>query len=235
MKFTKLAIIAALMASTAMSGCTRAMANKQTMITHNCGKTYDLIPAGEVVPNPVGMCSWVITIPDYPMPGDANFRTAFAGNVVVSAKMDYTYIIADARKFLGNARYLGKPNSDANDDGNSKAYELAENVVIDKLIRDVTNDILRAQNIVTYDASEVETTLLTKVNAVLAEKGIQLQTLALVIQAGPHTQDAIDTTTAMQVYQASGLADLGRQVMVARAGAPHIVTNVTSQVPAQED
>ncbi len=236
MKFSKIITLVAVAAmALSQAACTRAMANKQTMITHNCGKTYSLIEAGQTVPQTMGMCSWIISIPDYPMPGDANFRTSFDGNVVVSAKLDYTYVIADAKSFLGNARYLGKPGSDANDDGNSSAYELAENVVIDKLLRDVTNDILREQSVVTYDASAVETELVTKANEALRSKGIQIQTMALVIQAGPHTQDAIDTTTAMQVYQASGLSDLGRQVMVSRAGAPHITTNVqAAPVAAQE-
>jgi hypothetical protein len=213
------------------------MANKQTMATNNCGQTYRLIPAGQAVPVTTGNpCAWNTALPNYPMPGDTAFRTTFSNNVIANVKFAYDYTIYDAQKFIGSARYLGKPNADADsDDKNTTAYEMAENVVIDKRLRDVTNDILVQQDIVGFDQAQIETQVLEKINAALSDKGIKIGTLAFTITPEQHTREAIDIATAMRVYAAAGLLDEGKRIVEARAGAPIISTTVSPQVVTRED
>lgn len=201
-------------------GCARAHANKQTLVTSDCGVSWDLIAPGSVVPNPMGMpCSYNITVPDFPMQGEVRFKTSFANRVLADVEIGYEYAIVDAKAFINEAKYLGKSGAtDANDSG----YESAENTVIDKRIREVVTTILVDQDIVDFSQAEFEDLLLERVNELLAPKGVRLNFLSFVPIPEEQTRLAIDMMTAHKIYESRGLADLGHDISVARAGATKI-------------
>lgn len=69
------------------------------------------------------------------MQGESKFKTSFKDRVLADVVINYDYSITDAKKFIGEAKYIGKAGSDAQDESNSStAYEGAENTVIDKRI-----------------------------------------------------------------------------------------------------
>lgn len=204
-------------------GCDRASANVQTLITDDCGVKWKLIKPGESVPARMGMCAYKVTVPDYPMQGETRFKTSFKDRVLASVEITYEYTITDAMVFIGEAKYIGKANSASDDSSNSaSAYEAAENVVIDKRIRDAATSMLVDQDIVEFSQSEFEDKLLEDANEKLKDKGIRLSFITFVPTPEEQTRLAIDMMTAMRVYEAKGLGELGKQVAAARAGATKI-------------
>lgn len=236
MKRTLFALAALLLASPILQACSAAQANQQTFVTHNCGREWKQIDAGEVIPTLVGMCAYKVTIPAYPMPGETAFKTSFADKVRVNVDIAYEYEIIDGRTFLSEAKYIGRMNSDADDAANSsKAYESAENTVIDKRLREAVGNLVVGQDIVAFDQGAFEDQLLVEANKMLANRGVRLNFIAFVPTPDTQTRQAIDVATAAKIYEANGLGSAGVQIMAARAGAPQITTNVDARKPPAEE
>ena len=212
------------------SACDRAQSNVQTLYTSDCGVTWQLIKAGDALPKGIGMCSYKVTVPDYPMQGESIFKSAFANRVMAKIEVTYDYSITDAMAYVGEAKYLGKINSDSDDEVNSaKAYETAENSVIDKRIKEVARNLLIKEDIVDFAQAEFETTLLDKVNELLKTKGIRINFLSFVPIPEEQTRQAIDVVTAMKIYESKGLLDVGKSVTAARASATKVQVNVEAK------
>lgn len=218
------------------SACSAAHSNVQTLVTSDCGATWKVIKVGETLPAMVGVCSYKVTIPDYPMQGDLKFKTSFNNRVLADINVSYDYIITDGIKFVNEAKYIGKMNSDSDDKTNqSGAYEAAENSVIDKRIREVASNQLIKQDIVDFSQGEFEDMLLLETNKLLDEKGVKLNFISFVPIPEEQTRLAIDVLTAYKVYESKGLGDLGKQIIVARSGAAKInLTNDATPAPAKE-
>jgi hypothetical protein len=212
------------------SGCSYASANVQTLVSDDCGKSWRLIPVGQSVPVRHLACEYKVTVPDYPMSGETRFKTSFKERVLALVETSYEYVIADAKVFIGEAKYLGRANADSEDASNiASAYESAENTIIDKRIRDAATDMLRNQDIVDFSQAEFEDALLAEVNKRLEDKGVRLNFISFVPIPEEQTRLAIDTLTAMRVYETRGLAELGRSIIVAKAGAAKTDVSVNEQ------
>lgn len=211
----------------AQSCSERAKANQQTLYTSDCGVTWDAIKPGESIPKcTMGYCgcSYRVTIPDYPMQGDAKFKVMFSGKVLAWVNADYDFEIFDGEKFVQEAKYIGKMGSSADDSSNaSGAYETAENMVIDKRIREAITTFAPNEDIVDFEPSVLEEKVLVKCNELLASKGVKLNFLVLVPQFDEQTRTAIDAATAARIYKSRGMDSLGALIMSARAGATKII------------
>ena len=125
------------------SSCERSQANVQTLISNDCGVTWELIPPGQTIPKRVMACELKTTIPGAPMTGESKFKTTFANKVKANIELDYEYEIVDPVKFISEAKYLAKSNSDADEvSQNSSRFESAENSIIDKRIKEIARDLL---------------------------------------------------------------------------------------------
>jgi len=217
------------------TACSKAMANVQTLRTTNCGVKWELIPAGQTIPANVAACSYTVTVPDYPLQGETKFKTSFKDRVIANVEINYEYVIVDALKFIAEAKYIGKANSDAQDETNSSsAYESAENTVIDKRIREATTSSLVNQDIVEFSQAEFEDSLLVAVNKELEDRGVRLNFLSFVPTPEEQTRLAIDMLTAMRVYEAKKLGELGQRIAIARAGATKVEVNLTPTGNSEE-
>lgn len=221
-------IVFVLLAAVIFSSCDYAQNNVQTLVTDDCGQTWELIQAGHSIPKRVGVCQYKITLPNAPMQGEVIFKGTFLEKVRATIDVDYSYNIVDAKKFIKVARQLGKPNSDSDDKSNSAfAFESAENSVIDKVIKTVANDMLEKEDIIEYDESSFEDRLFIAVNKELADRGIELEYINFVPVPDEQTKQAIDVATAMKIYKTNNLEDVGKAVIVAKASASKI--SVTTQ------
>ncbi len=231
----KMLAAAVLCAAVAVSGCDRAISNMQTIVSDDCGKSWRLISVGATVPARVGVCALKVTIPNYPMAGESNFRGTFANKVLVGVSSSYDYTISDPLKFIQSARFVGKQNSAGDNSENTAAvWDLAENIVIDKLIREVANspEFLLKENIVDYNQGEFEDRLLKKVNELLGARGVQLNSFTFIITMDDQTRTAIDVGTALAVYESVGIdRPTAEKVITARASATRV--NV-SMAPADQ-
>ncbi len=218
-----------------MSGCAdRAFSNMQTLYTKDCGVAWELIKVGGSIPKKWTKCEYHVTVPDYPMQGDTRFKTMFKGRVLAEVEVAYDYSIIDAIVFVGEAKYIGKANTDATDKSNSSGlYESAENAVIDKRIRDIAADMLLKEDIVDFSQAEFEDKLLAAVNELLKVKGVKLNFLSFVPIPEEQTRLAIDMLTAYKVYDSRSLAEFGQKLAIAKAGAARIT--MTASQPKADD
>lgn len=210
------------------SGCQYAKSNQQVVISEDCGVNWRLIKQGESVPKAgVNPCYMKVVMPNYPMQGESAFISNLKDRVRANVHIDYDYSIINPLAFIKQAKFLGKANSDADDDNalNDKRFEGAENMVIDKRIKDVAKGIFINEDIVELDQSELENRLVEKSNTVLEPLGIQLNFITLTFDLDDQTRQAIDVSTAMKIYESKGLTDIGKSVIANRAGATKITVD----------
>lgn len=216
--------------------CNYAKSNQQVVVSEDCGMTWKKIDAGEAVPKGgLNMCYMKVVVPNFPMQGEATFISNLKDKVRANVHIDYDYSIIDALAFIKQAKFLGKANVDAdNEEAIGKSFEMAENMVIDKRIKDVAKRIFVDEDIVELDQSEIENHLLAESNKVLEQLGVHLNFITLSFDLDEQTRQAIDVSTAMKIYESKGLTDLGKQVMSQRAGATKItVENKTEAVKSE--
>lgn len=215
-------------------GCSNyAHSSVQTVITTDCGVSWKVIAPGQAIPRAgLNYCFRSVTIPDYPMQGESNFKVNFANDVKVSVDIDYDYSIVEPIAFLSEAKYVGNQNASEDKKANDSGFETAENSVIDKRIKDIVKNLTQKHDIVDFDQSAFEDELLPKVNEVLKQKGVELRFLTFVTTPDVQTNQAIDAASAMRVYRANGLEQVGIDMMKARAGATQL--SVQNQLPAEK-
>lgn len=211
-----------------MQSCSYAKANQQVVVSDDCGMTWKKVNIGDAVPKGVGnRCFMKVVMPNFPMQGDSRFVSNFKDRVRAAVHIDYDYSIIDPLAFIKQAKFLGKANTDADSDDalNPSAFEGAENMVIDKRIRDVSKDILLEEDIVELDQAKLEEHLYVESNKILEPLGIRLNFITLTFDLDEQTRQAIDVATAMKIYQSKALEDVGKSVISARAGATKVTVD----------
>lgn len=223
--------ISAACAALIAQSCNYAKSNQQVVVSSDCGMTWKKIEAGDAVPKAgLNMCYMKVVIPNFPMQGEARFISNLKDKVRANIHIDYDYSITDALSFIKQAKFLGKANVDAdNEDALGKSFEMAENMVIDKRIKDVAKRIFVNEDIVELDQSDIENHLLEESNRELEKLGVKLNFITLAFDLDEQTRQAIDVSTAMKIYESKGLQDVGKAVMIERAGATKI--SVENQLP----
>lgn len=232
-KIWTLVIIASL---TTLQSCNYAKSNQQVVVSDDCGMTWKKINPGEAVPKAgLNMCYMKVMIPNFPLQGEATFISNLKDKVRANVHIDYDYSITDALAFIKQAKFLGKANVDAdNEEAIGKSFEMAENMVIDKRIKDVAKRIFVDEDIVELDQSEIENHLLTESNKALESLGVHLNFITLSFDLDEQTRQAIDVSTAMKIYESKNLQDIGKQVMSQRAGATKITVENKTETPKSE-
>ncbi|NNC27420.1 hypothetical protein HKX42_11100, partial [Salinisphaera sp. USBA-960] len=128
-------------------------------------------------------------------------------------------------------------NADNNDALDPSAFEGAENMVIDKRIRDVSKSLFLQEDIVELDQAELENRLLIASNKLLEPLGVHLNFITLTFDLDEQTRQAIDISTAMKIYESKNLVDVGKQVIVSRAGATKVTVEnkISPEQQAKEE
>jgi hypothetical protein len=221
-----------------MQSCNYAKSNQQVVISDDCGMTWKKINAGDAVPKGgLNACYMKVVIPNYPMQGESKFISNLKDRVRANIHIDYDYSITEPLSFIKQAKYIGKANANADDPDaiNESAFESAENMVIDKRIKDVAKSVFLNEDIVELDQSEIEAHLLNESNKVLEPLGVHLNFITLTFDLDEQTRQAIDVSTAMKIYESKGLQDIGKQVISQRAGATKIMVENKTETPQIKD
>lgn len=209
-----------------LAGCQRVPSNVHVLTTSDCGANWEKLDVGNAVPKHTGQpCGYNVALPNWPMAGETQFKTQFDKKVLSNARLSYTYAITEPLAFINEARYLGKMGGslELSADEVGSRYEMAENIIIDKLLREVTTNLTRTLDIVDANPAEIEEAILKQAAESLQKKGITINDLALVIENDEQTRLAIDSATAIRVYEAAGIKEVGERVMIARSGATKVI------------
>jgi hypothetical protein len=159
----------------------------------------------------------------------------FKGNVLADIDISYNYTIVDPILFIQEAKYLGKANASGEDETKSSAFEMAENTVIDKRIKDVARNLLTNEDVVDFSPSDFEDKLVPKVNELLKKLGVQIDYLSFVPVFEEQTHQAIDVATAIKIYESKGIKVEGLKIIEAKAGAAKIVVNQKEEAAPKEE
>lgn len=220
------------------TSCNYAKSNQQVLVSEDCGMNWKRVDAGDAVPKGgMNPCYMKVVIPNFPMQGDMKFLANLDKKVKVTTHIDYDYSIFNSLSFIKEAKYIGKANADADSEEalDPAAFEGAENRVIDKRIKEVAKRLFLEEDIVAMEQDELELKLEAEVNKILEPLGVKLNFITLTFLPDEQTRQAIDISTAMRIYQSNGLEDLGKQVMIARAGATQITVENTTQAQSQTE
>lgn len=220
----------------AVTACSRAPSNVHVLSTTDCGANWTKLSVGESVPKHVIACGYNVAVPNWPMSGETVFKTQFSGKVISLARLSYSYTIVDPVAFLKEARFIGKMGGSLEIASGSEGtqYEMAEGIIINKLLREVTTDITRKYEVVDANPAVIEEEVFKAVQAALNKKGIAIGDVALVIENDEQTRLAIDAATAMRVYESIGKASEGLEIIKNRAAATQIRIVNNTQTPQQE-
>ncbi len=221
-----------------IQSCNYAKSNQQVVISDDCGMSWKKIEAGDAVPKGgLNACYMKVVIPNYPMQGESKFISNLKDRVRASVHIDYDYSIIEPLEFIKQAKYLGKANADADSEGalNNSAFEGAENMVIDKRIKDVSKGLFITEDIVELDQADIETKLLAESNKVLEPLGVHLNFITLTFDLDEQTRQAIDVSTAMKIYESKSLQEVGKQVIIQRAGATKIIIESKPETPQERE
>lgn len=228
----------ALLLLVTLQSCNYAKSNQQVLVSEDCGMNWKKVNAGDAVPKSgMNPCYMKVVIPNFPMQGDMRFLANLDKKVKVISEIDYDYSIVNGLAFINEAKYIGKANADADstDALDPAAFEGAENRVIDKRIKEVAKRLFLDEDIVQLEQDELENRLELETNKILEKYGVKLNFITLTFLPDEQTRQAIDISTAMRIYQSNGLDELGKQVMIARAGANKItVENKTETLTPKE-
>lgn len=232
--------VVGLLAMVALQSCNYAKSNQQVVVSDDCGMAWKKVNAGDAVPKGVGNpCFMKVVIPNFPMQGDSRFISNLKDRVRASIHIDYDYSITDPLAFIRQAKFLGKANANADNSEalDPSAFEGAENMVIDKRIRDVSKSLFLQEDIVELDQAELENKLLVEANKLLEPLGVHLNFITLTFDLDEQTRQAIDISTAMKIYESKNLVDVGKQVIVSRAGATKVTVEnkLAPEHPAKDE
>lgn len=233
--FQRITVLAMMAVAVLVAGCSRAPANVQTIVSDDCGNTWRLIPVGQTVPvGGTNMCFMKNTVPNYPMAGESTFRGVFAKRVRVSINSSYTYSIIDPLAFIREARFVTRQGTTGDNPKNAATvWDMAENVVIDRQLRDVanSNEFLLSEDVVDFNQGEFEDRLQTELNKQLAKRGVRLDTFTFVVTPDDQTRNMIDIAAALRVCAAIDTLnnDACQRIIVARAGAARMIVNTAKE------
>lgn len=234
MKLAKMATIALMGAVLLLGGClNRAVSNVQTMISDDCGQNWKLVEVGNAIPARMGTCALQTTVPNYPMAGESTFRATFKNRVRVLANASYSYNITDPVKYISGARFVGQQNSAGDDPANgATVWDMAENIIIDRKLRDIANspEFLQSLDIVDYDEGKLDEDLKKRLNAELKERGVELADFTFVVTPDDQTRNMIDIAAALRVCATVETlkSDACERITIARASAPRVIVNTTA-------
>ncbi len=198
--------------------------NIHVLTTEDCGASWKIIPLGNSIPKPMALCSYNTSLPDWAMAGDAEFRVQFMHKVGSKVSISYMYEIEDPIAYIKEARFLGKMGVDLELSASSigNRYEMAENVIIDKTLREITNDMSRNLDLVHLDIKTYEAEIEKNAEPFMKKKGLRLSDIAVVVDPDEMTRMAIDTVSAFRIFNSAEINSQGMEIMKARAGAPNI-------------
>ncbi len=216
-----------------LSACNRVSSNVHVLTTSDCGASWRVVPIGDTVPVAVGTCGYNTAVPNWPMAGDAEFRTQFQHGVIANVKFSYIYDIEDPLAYIKEARYLGKMGGslELSSENIGDRFEMAENTIIDKRLREIMTEITRSHDVVTLDPAKLEQQVQDQITKHLKKNGIAMGDIAMVVELDHLTRLSIDTLTAVRLFDAAGEGTVGREILKNRAAAPQI--HVTQSAPGK--
>ena len=220
-----------------LSSCDYAKPNQQVLISSDCGVNWHLVDTGQLVPKGgMNYCFIKVAVPAGSMQGESKFIANFDFRVRATVELNFDYNIIDPILYVKSAKYLGRANSDSDDESNEvSVFEKLENKMIDSRAREAAKEIMLSEDASEYDQADLEEKILIAVNKLTNKIGIQVNYLGSSFTFEEQTAQAIDAVVAMKIYESKGMGDVGKQLMISKASATKITVEGTKVVSVPEE
>lgn len=197
--------------------------NEWVITTATCWNTMTVSKAGDAFPKLFTTCDRAIVLPATEMSAEIQTETKFANRVAGNVSITYQWRISDPLAFIRSAKSVVSSPTDDSHKIDPNALEVIENAVVDKILIDIIREYT-PNKLAGTDELTIEKDLNKLVESQIAERGVQFSNMSVNVNFSPQTEEALDVISALKFYQQNGEEELGRKVIVEKAGAANIST-----------
>ena len=190
--------------------------------------------AGDLIPRGFTSCDRKIILPATNMAGELKVETKFLGNVGGEVSMSYNWRITDPILFMQSAKSLLSADADGDSKVDPNALEEIESSVMDKVLGDIMREYTPNKK-PAIGSLDVEKDLYGLIASKASGRGVEFSNISLNIYFSDQMEEALDVAAALNFYKEIGELELGRKVIEAKAGAPHITTVVKNEIPINKE
>lgn len=220
MKFKKL-LLFLLLPLLVMSCRSMVNPNEWVVSTGTCWNSMTVTKAGSYVPRLYTQCDRMIILPATYLSADFMCETKFKNRVAGKLAITYQWRITDPKTFITNAKSITSSPTDEKHKVDPNALEAIENGVVDKFLTDLIREHTPSLPAGTDELS-IEKQLAALITPRTVERGIEITNMSVNVNFTPQIEEALDVISAMEFYKANGIEDLGKAIIVEKAGAAHI-------------
>lgn len=207
--------------------------NEWVITTATCWNTMTVSKAGDIFPKLYTTCDRAIVLPATEMSAEIQTETKFANRVAGNVSIAYQWRISDPLAFIRSAKSVVSSPTDDNHKIDPNALEVIENAVVDKILIDIIREYT-PNKLAGTDELTIEKDLNKLVESQIAERGVEFSNMSVNVNFSPQTEEALDVISALKFYQQNGEEELGRKVIVEKAGATSITTQLQISLPKEE-
>lgn len=223
-----------LLGALTMTSCVckgRVNPGEWVVTTATCWNTYSITKAGAPIPRLLTTCDRMIVLPATEMSADFVCETKFANRVAGDLAISYQWTIEDPMLFIQSAKSITSSSTSTYEKMNPDVIEAIENTVVDKALRDIVREYTPTIPAGT-DEKVIEDKLEELVERETESRGVRFSSMSVNVNYDPQTEEALGVLSALLFYKANGEEELGRQVILRKAGAANIETHNT--IPINE-
>jgi hypothetical protein len=198
----------AVLFSLMLFGCEPVPNNTHVVSTDDCGSNWIVVKSGDRYPdhrdrNRVDDCGYNLSFPKWLISGRSEFTALFQDNILSNVQLDYAYKITDPLAFIKQSSYVDSRDS-------------LSNYIVNNMILDSASPMMKNISIVRESPLDIQQNLLLKLNESFSSKGVIIHNLTIVLKPDELTRLAIDSTSALHVFDSAGVSPTGEKFIEAQ-------------------
>lgn len=197
--------------------------NEWVITTATCWNTSTVAKAGDAIPRLISACDRAVVLPATEMGADFQTDSKFKGRVAGRVSISYRWRIVEPLKFLSSAKSITSAPTSGDHKIDPNALEELENSIVDKMLSDICRELTPNMDAGT-DELTIERELQKAAEPQVDLRGVEFSGMSVNVMFDPQTEEALGVLSALNFYKASGEEELGRKVILQKAGAANITT-----------
>lgn len=199
--------------------------NEWVVSTATCWNTMSVLKAGEVIPMLLTTCDRIVILPATELAASFETETKFSNRLAGKVFLSYQWRITDPIEFIKSAKNIvSSPTSDGHKI-DPDHLESVENAVVDKLLINLVREFTPSVDAADINELAIEKQLDKLSFESFEGRGIAFSNLSVNVILSAQVEEALDVISALGFYKQRGEEDLGRAIIVAKAGATNITTH----------
>lgn len=207
--------------------------NEWVISTGTCWNTMTVSKAGDMIPRLYTACDRMIILPATEMGMELECETKFANRVAGKVSITGQWKIVNPELFIQSAKSIVSSPTDGDHKIDVNALEAIENGVVDKILIDIIREYTPTKE-AGLDEKVLETELGELAKQKVSKRGVEYSNMSANINFDGQTEEALGVISALKFYKSNGEEEFGKEVIKAKAGAPHITVQPQITVETEE-